>query len=264
MEKAKGTALRIILETINDNLFCTIDGIKDIREIWNKLKTTCSQVDQGVIYAILNELFRYAAANKVKGYPKSVNAIFGDVRSLIKRLKAAVREDRDIWDDIHIIIALGALAPEYDVNKAHITTSKEMQVQEVQQYMASEEVQINSDRQVGVKPELAMGMQYRGRPSGHNNSHKGRKGLDDNRVCYSCGKPGHIARNCCQSNRRPDSKQQYGDNRKLFIQNKHPRHRLNKVTNVSTNDNDKSEMEGKKLPLRMARQKQKLPAEDNC
>ncbi|SLM33337.1 hypothetical protein LPUS_01809 [Lasallia pustulata] len=212
MEKAKGTALRIILETVDDNFFCTIDGIEEIAEIWNKLKTTCSKVGQGVVYAILNELFGYASANKSKGYTKSVNPIFGD-------------------DDIHIVVALGALSPEYDNNKAHITTSKELQVQEVQQYMASEEVRINSDRQVGVEPELAMGMQNRGRPMAHNSLYEGRRGLGDDRI-------------------RP------------FIQNKHPKHRLNKVANVSTDDDDESEEEGKKLPLRMA--KQKLPAEDNC
>ena len=49
-----------------------------------------------MIYTILNELFEYAAANKVKGYIKSVNTIFKDVKSLIKRLKSAVQEDRDI------------------------------------------------------------------------------------------------------------------------------------------------------------------------
>ncbi|SLM38755.1 hypothetical protein LPUS_09079 [Lasallia pustulata] len=165
LEKAKGTALRIILESIDDNLF----------------------FGQGVVYAILNELFGYAAANKSKGYTKSDNAIFGDVGSLIKRLKSAVREDRDIWDNIHIVIVLGALAPEYDNNKAHITTSKEIQVQEVQQYMASEEVQINSDRQVGVEPELAMGMQNRGRPMAYNSLYEGRRGRGDDRICYNYG-----------------------------------------------------------------------------
>ena len=44
MEKAKGTALRIILESINNNLFCTIEGINEIAEIWDKLRTTCLQV----------------------------------------------------------------------------------------------------------------------------------------------------------------------------------------------------------------------------
>ena len=45
MEKAKGTALRIILKSIDDNLFCMIEGINEIAEIWDKLRTTCLQVD---------------------------------------------------------------------------------------------------------------------------------------------------------------------------------------------------------------------------
>ena len=45
MEKAKETALRIILKFINDNLFCTIEGINKIAEIWDKLRTICLQVN---------------------------------------------------------------------------------------------------------------------------------------------------------------------------------------------------------------------------
>ncbi len=45
---------------------------------------------------MLNELFEYAAVNKTKHYIKSVNVIFNDVKSLIKRLKTIVRYDRDI------------------------------------------------------------------------------------------------------------------------------------------------------------------------
>ena len=63
---------------------------------------------------------------------------------------------------------------------------------EVQQYLASEEVQINSDRQVRFELELAMGMQHRGRPTGHNSSYKGMRVFEDNRVCYNCGKSGHV------------------------------------------------------------------------
>ena len=69
---------------------------------------------------------------------------------------------------------------------------------------------------------------------------------------------------CCQFNRRPDSKQQLDNNAKPFIQNKHLKNYINKVTNVSTDNNNESEEEGKRLPLRMIRQKQKLSAEDNC
>lgn len=67
----------------------------------------------------------------------------------------------------------------------------------------------------------------------------------------------------CRSNRRRDSKQRHDDSKELFVQNKHPKYRLNKVATVSTDDNE-SEDKGNKLPLRMARQRQKLTAEDNC
>ncbi len=45
---------------------------------------------------MLNELFKYAAVNKIKHYIKLVNVIFNDVKSFIKRLKTIVRDDRDI------------------------------------------------------------------------------------------------------------------------------------------------------------------------
>ena len=69
---------------------------------------------------------------------------------------------------------------------------------------------------------------------------------------------------CCQLNRRPDSKQQLDNNAKLIIQNKCFKNCLNKITNVSSDNNNESEKEGTRLLLRMARQKQKLPAENNC
>ncbi len=45
---------------------------------------------------MLNELFEYAVVNKIKHYIKSVNVIFKNVKSLIKRFKTIVRDDRDI------------------------------------------------------------------------------------------------------------------------------------------------------------------------
>ncbi len=45
---------------------------------------------------MLNELFKYAAVNKIKHYIKSVNVIFNDVKSFIKRFKTIVRDNRDI------------------------------------------------------------------------------------------------------------------------------------------------------------------------
>ena len=45
IEKAKESALKIILNIIDDDLFRTIEDIDDVKEIWNKLKVTFSQVD---------------------------------------------------------------------------------------------------------------------------------------------------------------------------------------------------------------------------
>ncbi len=77
---------------------------------------------------MLNELFKYAVINKIKHYIKSVNVIFNDVKSLIKRLKTIVQDDRDIWDDIYIIITLDLLTSKYDIIKAYIITLKKMQI----------------------------------------------------------------------------------------------------------------------------------------
>ena len=90
-------------------------------------------------------------------------------------------------------------------------------MQEVQQYMTSKKVQIKSDCQVDVELELAMSMQYRGRSTGYNNLYKGRRDFINDRVCDNCSKPEHVMQNCHQFNRRPDSKQQHDDNRKLFV-----------------------------------------------
>ncbi len=45
---------------------------------------------------MLNKLFEYAVVNKIKHYIKLINVIFNDVKSLIKRLKTIVQDDRDI------------------------------------------------------------------------------------------------------------------------------------------------------------------------
>ena len=45
MKKAKETALRIILKSIDNNLFHMIEGINEIAEIWDKLRTTYLQID---------------------------------------------------------------------------------------------------------------------------------------------------------------------------------------------------------------------------
>ncbi len=42
---------------------------------------------------MLNKLFEYTVVNKIKHYIKSVNVIFNDVKSFIKRFKTIVQDD---------------------------------------------------------------------------------------------------------------------------------------------------------------------------
>lgn len=73
---AVGTATRIIKEGVSDDIFNNIIGIMDLRERWEKLRTVCSQVGQGVVYSILQELLNYPRNTKPKGFEKSVMSIF--------------------------------------------------------------------------------------------------------------------------------------------------------------------------------------------
>lgn len=83
---AIGIATRIIKEGVSDDIFNNIIDLTNPQEMWEKLRTVCSQVGQGVVYSILQELLNYLRINKPKGFEKPVMSIFADVRFLIKRL----------------------------------------------------------------------------------------------------------------------------------------------------------------------------------
>lgn len=103
---AIGTATRIIKEGVSDDIFNNIIGMTDPEEMWEKLRTACSQVGQGVVYSILQELLNYPRNNKPKGFEKPVMSVFANVKFLIKRLRAAIIPTRDIWDSIAIVVTL--------------------------------------------------------------------------------------------------------------------------------------------------------------
>lgn len=64
---AVGIAQRIITDGISDQIAVNIMDLEDPKEMWNKLKGICSEVGQGVVYSILQELLHYPAVNKPKG-----------------------------------------------------------------------------------------------------------------------------------------------------------------------------------------------------
>ena len=88
--------------------------LKDHKEIWNKLKSICTKVDQGVIYSIFQELLHYSKINKPKRYEKPVIQVFAEVKYLYKRLRSAITLGRDLWDTITIMIVFNLLHKDFD------------------------------------------------------------------------------------------------------------------------------------------------------
>ena len=81
-QMAIGITQRIITEGISDQIAVNIMDLEDPKEMWDRLKTICSEVGQGVVYSILQELLHYPAANKLKVFDKPVVEIFAEVRDL--------------------------------------------------------------------------------------------------------------------------------------------------------------------------------------
>ncbi len=69
---AVGTTQRIIREGVSDQIAFNIMDLKDPKEMWDKLKSVCTKVGQGVVYSILRKLLHYPKITKPKGYEKPV------------------------------------------------------------------------------------------------------------------------------------------------------------------------------------------------
>ena len=93
---AIGIARRIILDGVNDQIAFNIMDLEDFKEIWDKLKSICSKIEQGVVYLILQELLNYPKINKSKGYDKPVMQIFAKIRYFCKHFYTAMTPSRDL------------------------------------------------------------------------------------------------------------------------------------------------------------------------
>lgn len=91
-----GIATRIINKGVSDDIFNNIIDMTKLQEMLYKLCTTCSHVDQRVVYLLLQELSNYHRNNKPKRVEKPAMSIFANVRFLIKQLQDAITPDRDI------------------------------------------------------------------------------------------------------------------------------------------------------------------------
>lgn len=100
--------------------------------MWEKLRIACSQVGQGVLYFILQQLLNYPQINKPKSFKKPVISIFADVQFLIKQLQAAITSNQDIWDSIAIVIALDFLNNNFETTTASMLEQRDKTINEIQ------------------------------------------------------------------------------------------------------------------------------------
>ena len=104
---------------------------KDPKEMWDKLKSICTKVDQGVVYSILQELLHYPKIIKPKGYKKPVMQIFAEVKYLCKRLRSAITSGQDLWDIIAIVIALDSLYKDFDTTTASLLETNDKTIDQI-------------------------------------------------------------------------------------------------------------------------------------
>ena len=93
---AVGIAQRIIKEGVSNQILFNIMDLKDPKEMWNKLKSICTKVGQGIVYSILQELLHYPKITKPKGYKKPVMQIFAEVKYFCKRFCSAITPRQDL------------------------------------------------------------------------------------------------------------------------------------------------------------------------
>ena len=128
---AVGIAQRIIREGVSDQIAFNIMDLKDPKEMWDKLKSICTEVGQGVVYSILQELLHYPKITKPKGYEKPVMQIFAEVKYLCKRLRSAMTPGRDLWDTIAIVIALDSLHEDFDTTTASLLETGDKTIDQI-------------------------------------------------------------------------------------------------------------------------------------
>ncbi len=189
---AIGIAQRIITEGISDQIAVNIMDLEDPKEMWDRLKTICSEVGQGVVYSILQELLHYPAANKPKGFDKPVVEIFAEVQYLFKRPKAVMTEGRDLFDTIAIFITLDTLHNDFDTTTANMLETGDKSIDEILTIIQSKEAKFKSKRATGNIDDAAMA--FCAPPPKRNATY------DD--LCYNYHQKGHFGQDCNLPDRR--------------------------------------------------------------
>lgn len=146
---AVGIAQQIIREGVSDQIAFNIMDLKDPKEMWDKLKSICTEVGQGEVYSILQELLHYPKITKPKGYEKPVMQIFAEIKYLCKHLRTAMALGQDLWDVIAIVIALDSLHEDFDTTTASLLEAGDKTIDQIQSILQSKEAKNISKRATG-------------------------------------------------------------------------------------------------------------------
>ena len=86
----------IIKNDLNNDLFKNVKNTDKSSLIWEWLHTTCTQVEQDIVYVKLHSLLLYLFMIKVLDHEKFINTHFAEINSLIKRIKVIISVEQDI------------------------------------------------------------------------------------------------------------------------------------------------------------------------
>ncbi len=229
---AIGIATEIIQGGVSDDLFNNIMDKDDLKVLWEKLRAVCSQIGPGVVYSILQELLIYPKINRPTKFERPVISIFAEVRFLIKRLRAAVTLNKDIWDSIAIVIATEFPHEDFEhVMSGSLGQGGEKSIDEIESILLSAEAKFRSKRAVGVTANLA----YMSRNIGQ----KCKTKATSEDECFDCRKMGHFGQDCKFSDYR--LKKKSSSSTKQDRDNDSPRPKrwqANSTTNLEERDSD--------------------------
>lgn len=146
--------------------------LQDPKNMWTKLKTICSEVDQGVVYSIFQKFLHYPRINKPKRYNKSVKQIFAKVKYLYKHLQTTITLNCDLWDIIAIVIVLNSLHNNFDITIISLLETKDKSIDKIQSILQSKKAKNISKRTTKGTKKLAMAFKDNNGPKRKALSHK--------------------------------------------------------------------------------------------
>lgn len=129
------TALRIIKQGVGPDLYDKIIHEESPKNAWATLERVSTQVGQAVIFSLVRELLNYPRLNKQKDFETPTIRIFNDVKHIMLRLRAVVKDEQALLDLITLVVALDSLHENFDPIILRILATGDKNIDEIQQIL---------------------------------------------------------------------------------------------------------------------------------